>query len=230
MTRLVTPNLHRLPSTLSLGKVRWSGGNWRADILLEIRRAFVEDAQNGHMDSQIIVFINKNVKAEDFGQYLTEYGVPSVTLTGESKNRGRGHSMAINPFLTQPKYQTSASAWSKRQQAKEEVDPALPPVEYKPPPPGPRVLVTTGLLSRGLDFSPKVKTIIITDEPRNAVDFIHRAGRAGRAGAGGRVIIFTGDGEKRSLHRMGGGKGRGGAIYKTVRPTFLFTDPCLVRA
>lgn len=143
MTRLITPNLHRLPSTLSIGKVGWSGGNWRADILLEIRRAFVEDARNGHENSQIIVFINKNVKAEDFGRYLEEFNVPSVTLTGDSRIRGRGHSRAILPFLKVPKFQSSYPKGKKKEEQDEDEELALPPVEYKKPPPGPRVLVST---------------------------------------------------------------------------------------
>ena len=56
-------------------------------------------------------------------------------------------------------------------------------------------MVTTSLLSRGLDFSPEVKHV---DEPRNMIDFLYRAGRSGRAGQSGklieirkRVVVFT---------------------------------------
>jgi len=49
-------------------------------------------------------------------------------------------------------------------------------------------MVTTSLLSRGLDFSPEVKHVFIVDEPRNMIDFLHRAGRSGRGSDRGREI------------------------------------------
>ncbi|KAJ7768745.1 hypothetical protein B0H14DRAFT_2968287 [Mycena olivaceomarginata] len=77
-----------------------------------------------------------------------------------------------------------------------------------PPPPVindpmnvPHVMITTSLLSRGLDFSPNIKYVFIIDEPRNMIDFLHRAGRTARAGANGRVVIFgktAGRGSQRS--------------------------------
>ncbi|TRM59933.1 hypothetical protein BD626DRAFT_506901 [Schizophyllum amplum] len=69
----------------------------------------------------------------------------------------------------------------------------------------PHVLVTTSLLSRGLDFAPDVRTVFIMDEPRNMVDFLHRAGRTGRAGALGEVVVFS---------RM---KGRGSASSRDMK-------------
>jgi ATP-dependent RNA helicase MRH4 len=62
-------------------------------------------------------------------------------------------------------------------------------------------MITTSLLSRGLDFSPNIKYVFIIDEPRNMIDFLHRAGRTARAGANGRVVIFgktAGRGSQRS--------------------------------
>ena len=43
-------------------------------------------------------------------------------------------------------------------------------------------MITTYMLSRGLDFSPNVRHVFIVDEPRNMVDFLHRSGRSARAG------------------------------------------------
>ncbi|ODN83979.1 hypothetical protein L202_00016 [Cryptococcus amylolentus CBS 6039] len=63
------------------------------------------------------------------------------------------------------------------------------------PQPKRRVLVTTSLLSRGLDFHPSVSSVFLVQPPRDVLDFVHRAGRAGRAGRPGRVVVFgiTGD-------------------------------------
>ncbi|KAL7417066.1 P-loop containing nucleoside triphosphate hydrolase protein [Mrakia frigida] len=205
-TRLITPNLHRLPHNLAVSKVTWSGGNWKADVLLELRRSFVEDARNGKLDSQVIVFINKNIKAEFLGEYLEEHGITNVVMTGDSQLRGRGSNRHISDFIISP-----------TQFLKEKLNPppATPPVKFVEEGPKPRVLVTTGMLSRGMDFSPKISTAMLCDEPRNAVDFIHRAGRVGRAGNSGRVIIFTKEKQK-TVIRHGGGAGRGGAMYKTI--------------
>ncbi|KAJ6460923.1 P-loop containing nucleoside triphosphate hydrolase protein [Mycena sanguinolenta] len=86
--------------------------------------------------------------------------------------------------------------------------PLVPILKQGPPPPVkndpmnvPHVMITTSLLSRGLDFSPNIKYVFIIDEPRNMIDFLHRAGRTGRAGANGRVVIFgktEGRGSQRS--------------------------------
>ncbi|KAJ7593588.1 hypothetical protein C8J56DRAFT_1120269 [Mycena floridula] len=61
----------------------------------------------------------------------------------------------------------------------------------------PHVLLTTSLLSRGLDFSLEIKHVFIVDEPCNLVDFLHRAGRVGRAGEKGKVVVFGVGGERR---------------------------------
>lgn len=50
-------------------------------------------------------------------------------------------------------------------------------------------LITTELLSRGLDF-PQVKNVINYDFPRSTASYIHRIGRTGRAGRRGRAITF----------------------------------------
>ena len=77
----------------------------------------------------------------------------------------------------------------------------------------PHVLITTSLLSRGLDFDPSVQHVFIADTPRNMIDFIHRAGRAGRMGNPGRVVVF------------GKLKGRGSAVdVETKRKLQALTE------
>jgi len=66
-------------------------------------------------------------------------------------------------------------------------------------------MITTSLLSRGLDFSADIKHVFIIDPPRNMIDFLHRAGRSGRAGEKGKVVVF------------GKMTGRGSAMTKDVR-------------
>lgn len=227
--RLITPNLHKLPHNLSVARVAWSGGNWRADVLMEIRRAFVEDARDGNEHSQVLIFVNKTSRAEDLNEYLTEKGFGNLLMTSESATRKRGTNKHVSDFLVNPREQLQGLIEAKH-------DPKLHlPVKTSPKAignrvdvdaPDPvlseqRVMVTTGVLSRGLDFSPNVSTILMVDEPTTAVDFIHRAGRAGRAGNMGRVVIFS-KSHKASMNALPdkrglGGAGRGGAIWKTIK-------------
>lgn len=51
------------------------------------------------------------------------------------------------------------------------------------------VLVTTDLGGRGLDIK-GVNAVISYDAPKNISEFIHRAGRTGRAGAKGKAFTF----------------------------------------
>ena len=54
----------------------------------------------------------------------------------------------------------------------------------------PHVMITISLLSRGLDFSPSIQHVFIVNEPRNMIDFLHRAGGSGRAGKRGKAFLF----------------------------------------
>ncbi|TYZ65835.1 hypothetical protein PybrP1_008082 [[Pythium] brassicae (nom. inval.)] len=53
-----------------------------------------------------------------------------------------------------------------------------------------KVLVCTDLAARGLDFS-HVRHVVMFDFPRSAVDYVHRAGRTGRAGVKGFVTSLV---------------------------------------
>jgi superfamily II DNA/RNA helicase len=83
----------------------------------------------------------------------------------------------------------------------------------------PRVLITTSLLSRGLDFSPSIKHVILVDQARDQVDFLHRAGRTGRGEGGvGNVYVFdSGDVMKRRGSGENGGKRSWSGGNKVVR-------------
>lgn len=61
-----------------------------------------------------------------------------------------------------------------------------------------RFLVATDVAARGLDI-PELSHVIIYEAPDDTEDYIHRAGRTGRAGAGGVAITLITNLEKRSL-------------------------------
>jgi ATP-dependent RNA helicase MRH4 len=54
----------------------------------------------------------------------------------------------------------------------------------------PRVLLTTLLIARGLDFDSSVSHVFVLVPPRNTADFLHRAGCTARAAGSGRVVVF----------------------------------------
>jgi superfamily II DNA/RNA helicase len=58
-----------------------------------------------------------------------------------------------------------------------------------------KILVCTDLSSRGIDVQ-NVQHVIIFDLPNYLPDFLHRAGRTGRAGIKGDVTVIVGRGEK----------------------------------
>ncbi|KAF9552779.1 DEAD-domain-containing protein [Agrocybe pediades] len=218
MLRLASPRLHRLPKRVSVEHEKWTGGNKFADVLRRIRRVWAEDWGRGVASplarsameekgkgedqeeeerlSKIIIFCNKSSKVLDLSAYLAEHGVPNVPVTsGAGTVRTRGSNRYLAGFLrgrSRPSPSSSSSTKDKNGEGK---------ANEKP-----RVLITTSLLSRGLDFSPRISTVFIVDEPRNMVDFLHRAGRVGRAGGVGRVVVF--------------GKGRGGFGGKGERRRF----------
>jgi len=54
------------------------------------------------------------------------------------------------------------------------------------------ILVSTDLVSRGIDTKVNVSHVILFDFPNTAVDYLHRVGRTARAGTRGTVSAFVG--------------------------------------
>lgn len=175
LIRLASPHLHHLPKTLQTEYVNWTGGNKFADVERRIRRVWAEDTANASLKSlsKILVFCNKSSKVLEMSEYLSEQGIKNVAMTSQSENRGRGSNKHLAGFLRkddEDHEDTSKSSTNVKDSA--------------------HVMITTSLLSRGLDFSPWIKHVFIVDEPRNMIDFLHRAGRSGRAGQSGKVVLF----------------------------------------
>lgn len=153
----------------------WTGGNKDADIERKIRRVWAEDSINpelGGKRSRILIFCNRGTKVQSLGAYLEGKGVQNIALTKDGGARNIGNNHHLDGFLrtadSKPKPRSSSTIEDK----------------------GPHVMITTSMLSRGLDFSPEVRHVFIADEPRNMVDFLHRAGRSARAGQSGKVVVF----------------------------------------
>ncbi|QRV75634.1 DEAD/DEAH box helicase [Ceratobasidium sp. AG-Ba] len=201
---LTTPNLHRLPASLQTEYVHWDRrpGNRFPTILRKMQDLWADEerAHPGWKEkSKIVVFCNRSSKVEELGAFLEDKGVKCVKLTSSSEARARGSNRHIQAFLKPlpriKRYEPLGDGASPSV-----VEETAAPEETNQDD-EPRVLITTSLLSRGLDFSPLVTSVFIVDEPRNEVDYIHRAGRTGRAGHPGKVVVFTKgqDGRERTV-------------------------------
>ncbi|CCA74006.1 hypothetical protein PIIN_07960 [Serendipita indica DSM 11827] len=190
MERLTSIQLHNLPRSITPEHVPFTGGDRAADVAARLRAVLREDKMQYNPSgeqSKVLIFCNKSSKAENLAKYLTEHDIPAIALVRqvESGQRRKNSDKKIESFMK------GTSAQSEGGKSGETKGDAA----------APRVLVTTSLLSRGLDFDESVRHVFIVDEPRSMVDFIHRAGRTGRAGERGKVVIFSksrGRGSQRS--------------------------------
>lgn len=180
MHKVLSPALHRLPSKLSTRFVPWSGsGNKLADVAHEVKRVIAADARDSAVQnsdeekSRLLIFCNAASKVKSLEKVLLDKGIPCVAMTGEADERKRGSNGALDAFLVSPGNAKTHDITTASHSRKT-----------------PRVLITTSLLSRGLDFAPNVKHVFLLDTPRDVLDFVHRAGRTGRAGRAGDVTIF----------------------------------------
>lgn len=194
-THLLSPKLHKLPRNLEARFVPRSRGDLFSDVVQEVRRVQTEDAiKRNHMiaqgnpveKSKLVVFCNLDSRVRALSELLEEKGHPNLTWTKEGVNRKPGSTGALQSFLLDPR-EAMKAAMNPGTEVEDDIK-----VEKEQEQEEPRILITTGILSRGLDFSPSVSTVFLVDQPKDILDFMHRAGRAGRAGRKGRVVIFGG--------------------------------------
>ncbi|WWD08274.1 hypothetical protein V865_006385 [Kwoniella europaea PYCC6329] len=212
-THLLSPGLHKLPTKLETRFVPPSRtGNRLADVAHEVRRVFADDALKSRSNlqlegegdkekSKIIVFCNSDKKVEQLSKTLESKGLHCLNWTSESQYRQRGRNGPLDSFLMKSVPQQPRRKFQEQQEQEEGTEKKSTSSTKSSSSSSssssstPRILVTTSLLSRGLDFSPSVSSVFLLDPPRDVLDFVHRAGRAGRAGREGRVVVFgLGDG------------------------------------
>lgn len=218
MTRLVSPRLHRLPTHLALEFSAYNSGNRNAEVLTKLKTVWRDDALAGRRRARIVIFANTRARVAEMGAYLSENGVPNIVVTGQSNDNGQGPSgrraYGSNKHLAgflKPILNKSGSLHSQLPYAGglegEKGEPAtgLGKSKSESESESPRVLLSTSLLARGLDFDPSVSHVFVLDPPRNTADFLHRAGRTARAGSRGKVVVF------------GKGAGRGAGKLREMR-------------
>ncbi|KAG8879692.1 RNA helicase [Tulasnella sp. 332] len=195
-TRLVSPRVHFLPKALKKESVQLTDGNKMSAIYKKIESVWADDAlerarisggtasakdvaRTESGQGKILIFCNDKHTVTKLATYLKEERkTDSVVMVGDGEGRLKGSNRHLAGFLNPTALKSSGDAAKAR----------ASPTDGDPP--SPRIMITTSLLARGLDFHPSVKHVFMVDEARTAVDFLHRAGRTGRAGQSGSVVLF----------------------------------------
>ena len=73
----------------------------------------------------------------------------------------------------------------------------------------PPILVATDLAARGLDIPGRVDHVVNFDFPLNPIDYLHRTGRTGRAGAKGKITSLVANGDQILAKRIEEALGKG---------------------
>ena len=178
-TTLASPQLHSLPEKLRATFVD-PGSDRHLAVLREILRVFTTP---GSERDQILIFRDRRGGVEGLAAYLRERNVDVVALTGDAERRSTRTNADLARFLVDPRRASGGGSGGSSSSD------------------GPRVLITTSLLSRGLDFGPDVRHVLLPDAGRegsrsahaannNALELLHRAGRSARAGRAGHVVLF----------------------------------------
>ncbi|KAE8214085.1 hypothetical protein CF327_g2489 [Tilletia walkeri] len=138
---------------------------------------------NGTVPSKVLIFMNRSTSVELLSKYLTDNGISNVAVTSSAGTRSKKSNAHIKTFLretklTDQRHQAkSAADVEEASMAVEEevmdlknendgddgVKTHSQPDPSNSPLPAPRVLITTSLLSRGLDFDPSVTHVFLPD-------------------------------------------------------------------
>lgn len=163
-TRIVTPGLHKIPRHVDFKVIPVYKPPFLNSKELALRQALYaihnDNTESGFV-KRVIVFVNRSQDIESKVRMLNENGYPAV---GTSKNITKQERLDIIQNFMLPK------PLDKEQSRTQ-------------------VLVTNDLMARGVDLQ-NIRNVILYDMPFSSVDLLHRAGRTGRLGKRGRVLLF----------------------------------------
>lgn len=169
--KIVTPLIHKIPKQIVLKVIDaeqspYNGSKTRC--LAQALYAIHNDGSEAGFVKRILVFVNEKKDVEPLVEtLLTKYGHKSTDIVGVTgADSATDRSDKIDPFIH-------------------------PATSLEEDPDGSKikVLVTTDLLARGLNFL-GIKNVILMDVPRSSIDLIHRVGRTGRMRQSGRVFVI----------------------------------------
>lgn len=169
ITRLVTPNLHVIPRRVQLSIVDVDGELYKGNRMLACADTLYtlakEPSEPGQL-KRVIVFVNERGTPKEVAVYLQSKDIDAIALDRDTSERDNREILEI---FTGDKVDVEEGKEGRRRM---------------------KVLVTTDILSRGVDTK-TVKNVILYDVPHSTIDFIHRVGRVGRLGRRGRAWILV---------------------------------------
>lgn len=196
---ITTPRLHKLPGSLEFKVIDASLSPYKGSkmkALAQVLYAITNDGTEPKYEKRCIVFVNEKKDVSTLVEKLTTtHGHDCVGLTGNDTVEERSERLEafVNPPRLLETYETKESYGKP---SKEFVIPdsnvLITPTKIKSadvPPARLKVLITTDLMARGLNFQ-GVRNVILYDVPKTSIDLVHRAGRTGRMKQGGRVFML----------------------------------------
>lgn len=169
--RIVTPLIHKIPRQISVKiidaqQAPYHGSKTRC--LAQALYAIHNDGTEAGFVKRIIIFVNEKKNVEPLVETLiTKYGHRFEDIVGVTgRDSADERRLKIAPFLEQ-----------------------AVPLKDDPDRSQIKVLVTTDLMARGLNFQ-GIKNVILMDLPKTSIDLIHRIGRTGRMRQSGRVFVI----------------------------------------
>lgn len=176
--RIVTPQIHKIPKQIVVKIVDAQQAPFhgsKSRCLAQALYAIHNDGTENGFVKRVIVFVNEKKHVESLVETLiSKYHYNEENVTGVSgRDDYKERAEKIAPFINPA--QPLAKGTSNHL----------------------KVLVTTDLLARGLNFD-GIKNVILMDIPKTSIDLIHRIGRTGRMRQSGRVFIIIDKRSKKS--------------------------------
>lgn len=171
ITSISTPNLHKLPKSIEFRLINASVAPYKGSKIKALAQALYAihcDGTEQGFIKRVVVFVNKKEDVNGVVEKLKTFGHNVKGITSDDDVQIRKD--IVNEFSSAPEPSTNDNNRLK-------------------------VLVTTDLLSRGLNFN-GIRNIILLDVPSNSSDLVHRAGRTGRMNQSGRVFMIINDSDK----------------------------------
>ncbi|CAK7903726.1 ATP-dependent RNA helicase Mrh4p, mitochondrial [[Candida] anglica] len=171
LINIVTPSLHKIPKKIHLKVIDaelspYNGSKTRC--LAQALYAIHKDGTEEGFVKRILIFVNEKKDVEPLAETLIKkYGQREQDIVGiTGKDSPQQRLAKIEPFLQPAELLANDPNASKI-----------------------KVLITTDLLARGLNFV-GIKNVILMDLPNTSVDLVHRVGRTGRMRQSGRVFVI----------------------------------------
>ncbi|OBA24207.1 P-loop containing nucleoside triphosphate hydrolase protein [Metschnikowia bicuspidata var. bicuspidata NRRL YB-4993] len=169
--RIVTPQIHKIPRQIAVKiidaqQAPYHGSKTRC--LAQALYAIHNDGTEAGFVKRIIVFVNEKKNVQPLVDVLiAKFGHRFQDVVGVTgRDSADERRLKIAPFLKQ-----------------------AVPLKDDPDKSEIKVLVTTDLMARGLNFQ-GIKNVVLMDLPKTSIDLIHRIGRTGRMRQSGRVFVI----------------------------------------